>query len=66
MDFRNLNKTYPIKDINKWIYFNDKYPGKEFICQNHIRCDTCSIVIAYGGLQGCDRCKNLVEYVKIK
>lgn len=57
MDFRKNNKT--TKDYLEFTVKDE--PNKVFTCKNKIDPSTCNMVIVYGGLKACKRCKNFVD-----
>jgi len=57
MDFRKLNQTSK-KEI---LFYKENEPNIDYVCNKKLDPSTCSIVIVYGGLKGCGKCKNLVK-----
>lgn len=55
MDFRKLNQT-----ADEEIILTMK--GQDYICKNKIDPSTCSIVIGFGGIHGCAKCKNFIRH----
>ncbi len=62
MDFRKNNKT-----TEDYLEFTGtKQPNKVFTCKNKIDPSTCNMVIVYGGLNACRKCKNFVNIETVR
>lgn len=62
MDIRKQNKT-----TEDYLEFKvTGKPNKTFTCKNKVDPSTCSLVLVYGGLGACKRCKNFVDIETVR